>query len=94
MVELKLILFAAVRTLWSLVTLLLKLFRILLKWKYKHNKYWNPKTMTQLVTLGCVVYIDQVCLVKVAGYWPGNSIRFWKSYEVSYPTATPEWNNC
>ena len=34
MVEHKLILFATVRTLWTLVTLLIKLFCILLKWKY------------------------------------------------------------
>ena len=34
MVEHKLILFATVRTLWTLLTLLIKLFRILLKWKY------------------------------------------------------------
>ena len=34
MVEHKLILFATVRTLWTLVTLLIKLFRIPLKWKY------------------------------------------------------------
>ena len=30
----ELILFATARTLWALVTLLIKLFRIILKWKY------------------------------------------------------------
>ena len=40
MVEHKLKLFATVRTLWTLLTLLLKLFRILLKWKYiQHQNY-------------------------------------------------------
>ena len=34
MVEHKLVLFATVIALWALVTLLIKLFRILLKWKY------------------------------------------------------------
>ena len=34
LVEHKLLLFAAVVALWTLVTLLIKLIRILLKWKY------------------------------------------------------------
>ena len=41
MVEHKLILFAAVRTLWTLVTLLIKLFRILLKWKYIQDQNYT-----------------------------------------------------
>ena len=38
MVEYKLVSFAAVTALWSLVTLLIKLIRILLKWKYIKDK--------------------------------------------------------
>ena len=41
MVEHKLILFAAVRTLLTLVTLLIKLFRILLKWKYIQDQNYT-----------------------------------------------------
>ena len=41
MVEHKLILFATVRTLWTLVTLLIKLFRILLKWKYIQDQNYT-----------------------------------------------------
>ena len=37
-VEHKLILFATVRTLWTLGTLLIKLFRILLNWKYVQDQ--------------------------------------------------------
>ena len=42
MVEHKLILFATVRILWTLVTLLIKLFRILLKWKYIQDQNYIP----------------------------------------------------
>ena len=38
MVERRLILFATVRTLWTLLTLLIKLFRILLNWKYVQDQ--------------------------------------------------------
>ena len=38
MVEYKLVSFAAVTALWSLITLLIKLIRILLKWKYIQDK--------------------------------------------------------
>ena len=38
MVEHELILFATVRILWTLVTLLIKLFHILLKWKYIQDR--------------------------------------------------------
>ena len=41
MVEHKLILFATVRTLWTLLTLLIKLFRILLKWKYIQDQNYT-----------------------------------------------------
>ena len=41
MVEHKLVLFATVIALWTLITLLIKLFRILLKWKY--NVHTRPK---------------------------------------------------
>ena len=42
MVEHKLILFATVRTLWTLVTLwLIRLFRILLKWKYIQDQNYT-----------------------------------------------------
>ena len=44
MVEHKLILFVTARTLWTLVNLLIKLFRILLKWKYiqdQHYTFWS-----------------------------------------------------
>ena len=45
MVEHKLILFATVRTLWTSVTLLIKPFRILLKWKYiQDQNYTNGET--------------------------------------------------
>ena len=37
----KLILFTTVRTLWTLVTLLIKLFRILLKWKYIQDQNYT-----------------------------------------------------
>ena len=37
----KLILFATVRTLWTLVTLSIKLFGILLKWKYIQDKNYT-----------------------------------------------------
>ena len=37
----ELILFATVRTLWTLVTLLIKLFRILLKWKYIQDQNYT-----------------------------------------------------
>ena len=41
MVEHKLILFATVRTLWTIVTLLIKLFRILLRWKYVQDQNYT-----------------------------------------------------
>ena len=41
MVEHKLILFVTVRTLWTLVTLLIKLFRILLKGKYVQDQNYT-----------------------------------------------------
>ena len=41
MVEHKLILFVTVRTLWTLVNLLIKLFRILLKWKYIEDQNYT-----------------------------------------------------
>ena len=41
MVEHKLTLFATVRILWTLVTLLIKLFRILLKWKYIQDQNYT-----------------------------------------------------
>ena len=41
MVEHKLILFVTVRTLWTLVTLLIKLFRTLLKWKYIQDQNYT-----------------------------------------------------
>ena len=41
MVEHKLILFVTVRTLWTLLTLLIKLFRILLKWKYIQDQNYT-----------------------------------------------------
>ena len=41
MVEHKLILFATVRTLWTIVTLLVKLFRILLRWKYVQDQNYT-----------------------------------------------------
>jgi len=39
MVEHKLVSFATVVALWTLATLLIKLIRILLKWKYIQDKY-------------------------------------------------------
>ena len=41
MVEHKLTLFVTVRTLWTLVTLLIKLFRTLLKWKYIQDQNYT-----------------------------------------------------
>ena len=52
MVEHKLILFATVRTLWTLVTLLIKLFCILLKWKYIQDQiipFWPPSGESEAI---------------------------------------------
>ena len=40
MVEHKLVMFATVIALWTLVTLLIKLMRILLKWKYIQDQIY------------------------------------------------------
>ena len=62
MVEHKLILFATVRTLWTMVTLLIKLFRILLKWKYTRPKLYHFGRYMVKAKLFC-----RKCFVPVTG---------------------------
>ena len=50
MVEHKLILFASVKTLCTLVTLLIKLFRTLLKWKYIQDQNYTILVATSGVS--------------------------------------------